>query len=96
MGQEPIDPTTIAAVLEEDLHRRPGMEHFVTGQVSIQGGGYRVRPLGRPKRAIFPAMSIANGFIAVPPDQAHLKPGATVSVLLPDPFCESCTASFSS
>ena len=95
MGQEPIGPTTLSAVLEEDLHRRPGMEHFVMGQVSIQEGGYRVRPLGRPEHTIFSAMSITNGFIVVPSDRHRLNRGATVSVLLLDPFCESCTASFS-
>jgi len=86
MGQEPIGPTTIAAVLEEDLHRRPGLEHFVTGQVWQQEGGFRVRPIGRPEHTVFSAMSIANGFIVVPADQEHLKRGAMVSVHLLEPL----------
>jgi molybdopterin molybdotransferase len=86
MGQEKTGPATITAVLEEDLHKLPGMEHFVMGQVSIQEGGYRARPLGRPEHTIFSAMSMANGFIMVPADQEDLKRGATVSVQLLDPL----------
>jgi len=86
MGQEPIGPTALSAVLEEDLHRRPGMEHFVMGQVSIQEGGYRVRPLGRPEHTIFSAMSITNGFIVVPSDRHRLNRGATVSFQLLEPW----------
>lgn len=85
MGQEPIGPTTVAAVLEEDLHRRPGLEHFVTGQVSQQESGFRVRPVGKPEHSIFSAMSMANGFIVVPAGQEHLKRGAMVSVHLLEP-----------
>ena len=48
MGQEQVGPTIIEAVLEQDLHKRPGLEHFVTGQVSLQQGEYRVRPVGKP------------------------------------------------
>jgi molybdopterin molybdotransferase len=82
MGREETGPTTIKAVLEEDLHRPPGLEHFVTGQVSIREGGYRVRPIGRPEHPVFSAMRLANGFIVVPPDLDHLKRGAPVSVQL--------------
>jgi len=86
MGQEPVGPGTIGAVLEQDLHRRPGLEHFVTGQVSLQGGEYRVRPLGKPDHSIFSAMAMANGFIVVPAGQEHLKRGAIVSVQLLEPW----------
>jgi len=86
MGQEQIGPTTITAVLEEDLHKRPGLQHFVTGQVSPQEGGYRVRPIGRPEHTFFSAMSITNGFIVVPADQEHLKRGAMVTVHLLEPL----------
>ncbi len=89
MGQEPIGPTTIAAVLEEDLHRRPGLEHFVTGQVSQQESGFRVRPVGKPEHPVFSAMSMANGFIVVPSGQEHLKRGAMVSVHLLEPLPSS-------
>ena len=86
MGQEPIGPATIGAVLEQDLHRRPGLEHFVTGEVSLQGGEYRVRAIGKPDHSIFSAMAMANGFIVVPAGQDHLKRGAIVSVQLLDPL----------
>jgi molybdopterin molybdotransferase len=86
MGQEQTGPTAITAVLEEDLHKRPGLEHFVTGQVSLREGGYRVRPLGRPEYRVFSAMSIANGFIVVPPDKDHLQRGTIVSVHLLEPL----------
>jgi len=82
MGQEQIGPTTVTAILEQDLYRRPGLSHFVTAQVSLQGGEYRVRPIGKPDHAIFSAMGMANGFIVVPADQEHLKRGAMVSVQL--------------
>jgi molybdopterin molybdotransferase len=82
MGREETGPTTIKAVLEEDLHRPPGLEHFVTGQVSIREGGYRVRPIGRPEHPVFSAMRLADGFIVVPADRDHLKQGAPVSVQL--------------
>jgi molybdopterin molybdotransferase len=85
MGLEPTGPITITAVLEEDLHKRPGLEHFVTARVSPQEGGYRVRPLGKPEHAVFSAMALANGFIAVPADREHLKRGAMVSVHLLEP-----------
>ncbi|MBN1101941.1 MAG: molybdopterin-guanine dinucleotide biosynthesis protein B [Deltaproteobacteria bacterium] len=85
MGQEQNAPTTTTAVLEEDLHKRPGLEHFVTGQVSVREGGCRVRPVGSPDHTVFSAMSMANGFIAVPQDQDHLKRGSIVSVHLLGP-----------
>lgn len=86
MGQERIGPATLAAVLEQDLHKRPGLEHFVTGQVSLQEGEYQVRPIGKPGHTVFSAMSIANGFIVVPADQEHLKRGAMVTVRLLEPL----------
>jgi len=82
MGQEQIGPTTVTAILEQDLHRRPGFAHFVTGQVTLQEGEYRVQPVGKPEHSVFSAMSMANGFIMVPADQEHLKRGAMVSVQL--------------
>jgi molybdopterin molybdotransferase len=82
MGQEETGPATLTAVLEEDLHKRPGLEHFVTGQVFVREGGYRVRPIGRPEHTVFSAMRAANGFIVVPADRDHLKRGAPVSVQL--------------
>jgi molybdopterin molybdotransferase len=85
MGQEQIGPTTVTAVLEQDLHRRPGFAHFVTGQVTLQEGEYRVRPVGKPEHSVFSAMSMANGFIVVPADQEDLKRGATVTVQLLEP-----------
>jgi molybdopterin molybdotransferase len=88
-GQEPTGPATIAAVLEQDLHRRPGLEHFVTGQVSLKEGEYRVRPIGKPDQSIFSAMAMANGFIVVPADQEHLKRGAIVSVQLFEPWAST-------
>jgi molybdopterin molybdotransferase len=95
MGQEQTGPTTITAVLEEDLHKRPGLEHFVMGQVSVHEGGYRVRPLAKPEHPVFSAMRLANGFIVVPANRDHLKKGATVSVHLLDPLpsTESLTLS---
>ena len=86
MGQEQIGPTTVTAVLEQDLHRRPGLSHFVTGQVSLLQGEYRVRPVGKPEHSVFSAMSMANGFIVVPADQEDLKRGATVTVQLLEPW----------
>lgn len=85
MGQEETGPTTITAVLEEDLHRPPGLEHFVTAQVSIREGAYRVRPIGRPEHPVFSAVRLADGFIVVPADRDHLKRGAMVSVHLLEP-----------
>jgi molybdopterin molybdotransferase len=82
MGQEPIGPATIRAVLEQDLHRRPGFAHFVTGQVSLKEGEHRVCPVGKPDHSIFSAMGMANGFIMVPAGQEHMKRGAMVSVQL--------------
>ncbi len=86
MGQEQTGPTTITAVLEQDLQKRPGLEHFVMAQVSLRDGGYRVRPLSRPEHAVFSAMRKTNGFIVVPADRHHLEQGATVSVHLLDPL----------
>jgi molybdopterin molybdotransferase len=89
MGQEPTGPARVAAVLEQDLHRRPGLEHFVTGQVSLKEGEYRVCPIGKPDQSIFSAMAMANGFIVVPADQEHLKRGAIVSVQLLEPWAST-------
>jgi molybdopterin molybdotransferase len=89
MGQEQIGPITVTAVLEQDLHRRPGLSHFVTGQVSLKEGGYRVCPVGKPDHSIFSAMGMANGFIVVPADQEHLKRGAMVSVQLLEPWAST-------
>lgn len=89
MGQEPTGPASIAALLEQDLHRRPGLEHFVTGEVSLKEGEYRVRPIGKPDQSIFSAMAMANGFIVVPADQEHLKRGAIVSVQLLEPWAST-------
>lgn len=86
MGQEQTGPATITAVLEEDLQKRPGLEHFVMGQLAIHEGGYKVHPLTRPEHPVFSAMRLANGFIVVPADRDHVKKGATVSVHLLDPF----------
>jgi molybdopterin molybdotransferase len=85
MGHDQIGPTTVTAVLEQDLLRRPGLSHFVTGQVSLKEGDYRVCPVGKPDHSIFAAMGMANGFIVVPADQEHLKRGGMVSVQLLDP-----------
>jgi molybdopterin molybdotransferase len=89
MGQEPIGPATIRASLEQDLHRRPGLAHFVSGQVSLKEGEYRVCPVGKPDHSIFSAMGMANGFIMVPAEQEHLNKGAMVSVHLLEPLLSS-------
>lgn len=86
MGQEETGPTTITAVLEQDLHKRPGLEHFLMARVSLRDGIYRVRPLARVEHSIFSAMGKTDGFIVVPADRNHLEQGATVSVHLLDSF----------
>jgi molybdopterin molybdotransferase len=89
MGHEQTGPTTVTAFLEQDLHKRPGLEHFVTGRISLQESGYRVRPITRPEHPVFSAMRITNGFIVVPAHLDHLKRGATVSVHLLDPLAST-------
>jgi len=86
MGQAQRDLSPITAVLEQDLHKRPGLEHFVMGQVSVREGEYRARPLARREHGVFSAMRKTNGFIVVPADRDHLEQGVTVSVHLLDPL----------
>jgi molybdopterin molybdotransferase len=68
------------AVLEDDLKKRPGMEHLVQGLMGKKGGTCCVLPLTGPGTEIFTAMSLANGLIIVGPQESDLKKGETVLV----------------
>ncbi len=74
----------IEALLDEDIRKKPGVEHLVQGLVREEDSRCRVHPLGGSKQKVFSAMNRANGMIVVESHQSELKRGATVVVQLLD------------
>jgi molybdopterin molybdotransferase len=76
----------IQASLEQDVKKKPGVEHLIQGSIRQQDSHYSVLPLAGPDVGVFHAMSRANGLIIVDPDQSQLKQGQKVSVQPLNPF----------
>ena len=76
----------IKASLEQDLEKRPGIEHLVQGLVRNEDSAYRVLPLVGPHAGVFSAMSMANGLILVEPERSSLRRGEEVMVQPLYPF----------
>jgi molybdopterin molybdotransferase len=79
-GLRVSQPTPVEAILEQDIEKRPGMEHLVQGLVTERDSLRRVLPLAGPDMEIFRAMSTANGLIIINPDKTSLRKGETVFV----------------
>ena len=86
MGQQVDRMLPMKAILEQDLEKRPGIEHLVQGLVRNEESTYRVLPLAGPGVEVFSAMDMANGLIFVEPDKSHLHKGEQVLVQPLNPF----------
>jgi len=76
----------IKAILEQDIMKKPGMEHLAQGLVRERDSAYHVLPLVGPDVEISFAMTRANGLIIIDPDKSRLNKGETVLVQPLHPF----------
>jgi molybdopterin-guanine dinucleotide biosynthesis protein B len=76
----------VEAILEQDIEKKPGIEHLVQGLAGAGNDSYRVLPLVGPDVEGFSAMCMANGLIIVDPNKSRLSKGETVSVHPLNPF----------
>jgi molybdopterin-guanine dinucleotide biosynthesis protein MobB len=86
MGFRPDGMSSIRAILEENVEKKPGIEHIVEGLLRKDGSSYRVFPLVGPDVEVFSAMAMANSLIFVHPDKGRLRKGDTVLVQPLHPF----------
>ena len=76
----------VKAILEQEIKKKPGIEHLAQGLVREKDASYHVLPLVGPDVEVTSAMTRANGLIIIDPDKARLSKGETVFVQPLHPF----------
>lgn len=82
MGFSVNTTCVVEAILEQDINKRPGIEHLVQGLVRKQDSRHSVLPLVGTDVEVFRAMAEANALILVDPEKTRLKRGETVQAQL--------------
>ena len=82
MGHHQIFRPVIEAVLREDIHKQPGLRHFVRASVMFEGSCYFVTLAGSQGSGILRSMVKANGLAIIPEDRGVVKAGEKVRVQL--------------
>ncbi len=85
MGRKRLFPPVVEAVLDEDVHTRPGKLYFLRGVLRREGEGFRVRSTGSQGSGILSSMLRGNGLILIPPEASGAKAGERVKVQVIDP-----------
>ena len=82
MGHHEIFRSVIEAVLKEDIHKQPGLRHFVRASVIFEESGCFVTVAGSQGSGILRSMVKANGLAIIPEDREVVKAGEKVKVQL--------------
>jgi molybdopterin molybdotransferase len=84
MGHRKLFRPIIEAILKEDIHKEPGMRHFMRAFVSFESDRYFVSTTGDQGSGILWSMVKANGLIIIPESQGAVRAGEKVQVQLLD------------
>ncbi len=82
MGHHQIFRPVIEAILKEDIHKEPGIRHFVRASVIFEGDRYYVTVAGSQGSGILRSMVKANGLAIIPEDREMVRAGEKVKVQL--------------
>ena len=82
MGLAEVLPVVEPAVCDEGFDSPVGKQQYVRAVLSIDADGTRrATPIGGQASHVVGALAHAQALIVVPPDQARVDPGSTVSVV---------------
>lgn len=84
MGHRQIFRPLIEAILKEDIHKEPGIRHYLRAVVSFEKDHYFVTMAGAQGSGILRSMVRANGLIVIPEDREMVRAGEKVKVQLLD------------
>jgi len=82
MGHRQIFRPVIEAILQEDIHKKPGRRHYVRAVVSSRNDQYVVTTTGAQESDILNSMVKANGLIVITEDLELVRAGERVRVQL--------------
>jgi len=82
MGGPSLDLNPVSAVLDGDIPKKTGIEHWIQGWIHRIDGRFHVAPLLGPHVDTFTAMNRANGLIVLDAEETPVSAGQTVRVRL--------------
>lgn len=88
MGHKNLFRRTVRARLEEEIHKKPGVRHFIRARIQRRKEGYVVVTTGDQGSGILKSMVRANGLIVLPEESTKVGAGETVNVQLLDDSLE--------
>ncbi len=88
MGHKNLFRRTVRARLEEEIHKKPGVRHFIRARIQRRKEGYVVVTTGDQGSGILKSMVRANGLIVLPEEATKVGAGETVNVQLLDDSLE--------
>ena len=83
-GAEKLEKPVIAAILTEEIKKKPGRKYFIRGKYSIVKNEINVKQTGEQGSGILTSMSEANCLIILPEETGNVKPGEIVNIQLID------------
>jgi molybdopterin molybdotransferase len=84
MGRRYLSKPVIEAVLEDSIENTDGRRVFARAVVEERDGQYFARTTGPQGSGILTSMSLGNGLVIVPEDEAGAGPGDRVRVMMLD------------
>jgi len=88
MGHKNLFRRTVRARLEEEIHKKPGVRHFIRARIQRRKEGYVVVTTGDQGSGILKSMVRANGLIVLPEEATKVGAGETGNVQLLDDSLE--------
>jgi len=82
MGGPSLGLNSVSALLDGDIAKKTGVEHWIQGRVHRVNGRFHVAPLLGPDIDTFTAMNRANGLIVLDAEETPVSAGQTVRVRL--------------
>jgi len=84
MGHVNLFRKTVQARLGQDIHKKPGIRHFIRARIQRDGDLYTVVTTGDQGSGILKSMVRANGLIILPAEVTTVQAGGMVTVQLLD------------
>ncbi|MBA7571404.1 Molybdopterin molybdenumtransferase [subsurface metagenome] len=84
MGKKKLAKPTVKAILEDPVVNTDGRRIFARAVVKESNGQYFARLTGLQGSGILTSMSLANGLVIVPEDEARVEKGDVVQVIMLD------------
>jgi molybdopterin molybdotransferase len=81
LGFEDVEPGRVPGRLEGELHKDPGLAHYVRVRASWRAGELWAQPLGTQTSGVLRSSSAATHLLHVPQEASALVRGAAVELL---------------